>query len=144
MVVENSDFSPCAGYLGYPFQKNALMMSTTPIFSSFSTERARFSTHLFPACFGMDIPRNQHMRRHSKNLGCGALARVANQHMLTSCEASVVALRAEPKRSTPRSPGKAFWRLGSGTQEEQRGSTGRIRHQRVGHCGICAQRHTKE
>ena len=84
------------------------------------------------------------MRRHSKNLGCGALARVANQHMLTSCEASVVALRAEPKRSTPQSPGKAFWRLGSGTQEEQRGSRGRIRHERVGHGGIWAESHLTE
>ncbi len=34
----------CVGYLGYLFHKSALMMTTTPIFPSLSTSRARFST----------------------------------------------------------------------------------------------------
>jgi len=41
----------CIGSLGYPFYNNALMMSTTAIFAYLSTERARFSTKLFPCLF---------------------------------------------------------------------------------------------
>jgi hypothetical protein len=47
----------CAGSLGYPFYKNALKMTTTPIISSLSTSRARFSTQLFPCLFWNGYPK---------------------------------------------------------------------------------------
>jgi hypothetical protein len=37
--------------LGYLFHKHALMMTTTPLFSSLSTSWARFSTQLFLCLF---------------------------------------------------------------------------------------------
>src|SRR6266567_3167979 len=48
---------PCPGSLGYPFHTNVLMISTTAIFSSFSTSRARFSTKLFPCLFWNGYPK---------------------------------------------------------------------------------------
>src|SRR6184192_296831 len=47
----------CIGSLGYPFHNNALMMSTTAIFAYLSTERARFSTKLFPCLFWNGYPK---------------------------------------------------------------------------------------
>jgi hypothetical protein len=72
--VPSSTVLGCAGYMGYSFHKNALKMTTTPIFSYLSTSRAGFSTKLFTACFGTDIRYSQHTRQH---LCCRGLAPIA-------------------------------------------------------------------
>jgi hypothetical protein len=46
----------CAGYMGYPCYENALMMTTTRVFSYLSTSRARFSTQLFICSFWNGYP----------------------------------------------------------------------------------------
>ncbi len=46
---------------------------------------------------------------------------------------------SEAKRSKARAPGKACWHLGSGKQEETRGSRGRIRDHRMRPAGIWAE-----
>ena len=55
-----------------------------------------------------------------------------------------VGSRAEPKRLNARSTGKACWHLGSGKQEETRGSRGRIRDHRMGPASIWAESNRPE